>query len=1189
MGPLFTNYIRRRQFSRIGACLSMARCLSFILLLAITGSVSAQNPAEEECVPSSDVFQVLTGSMSVKRELSAKEKHVYQVALTPGQYIHAVVDQKGIDVVVTLFDPNQSLLVKRDSPNSKFGPEKVSTVASLSGNYSIVVCGAGGEPVGSYELKLDGPRAPTAGKDDRRVVAELAYFHAVKTLNQGGQNAVEEAIEYYGAAATIWSEVGDPNEEGYALINIGELYRGLKQFKESESNLDTALLRLRTANDLSGQAYALNSIGATYRDLGPDGRKGLERYQEAIVLRQRMGDRWGEAQSRNNLGLLYSNLGLNAEAFNHLNLAYALWRELRARGQEMNTLNNIGRTNLHTGNLMEAHAQFQEVLNYCAEMGGPCRLEPYARNSLGVIYDTWGQPNEAVNQYNQALTLFRQSRIDIGDQQATTLDNLGLLLVGLEDVPAALEKFNEALALRLQWKNPGMEALTRSNLGLAYVMLGRFPLAFEHLNKALVLSHGTDQRYEAYSLQRLGYAHFKNNETAKALERYGQALELQTKIGDVRGQAITLNQIAELYNSIDQAGNARRDYRKAQQLWNEVGDPQGEATSLYGLARVERQQKKLPEARAAIVEAIAKVESGRTGTSNFRLRRTFFEGRHDYYELLTDIHMQVYYSLLAKKNFAAAKTELELALFAAERARSRNLLDLLNERQSDIRQGVDPKLLARELSQRRQIEQRLNQLEDLFTQQGKETQRAAVQRELERLNLLLDQTKAEIRNDSPRYAALTQPQPLKPAEMQELLDDETCLLQYAVGSERSYLWLITKKGIRPYTLPARAVIEKAIDELLADIKAYEPRESFADPVKQRESIEKRVARQEKARVTYPKRAFDLSNMVLKPLASRPPFKRVILVADGLLQYVPFSALPLPNEVNAKAALAGRLSPPLIASYTVVNEPSASVLALIRRNPPTAAPKTVAVIADPVFSKRDARVTAASKTGAGVEAVANDDVQYLDVFRDAGDTGSVGPLRLVRLKNSRKEAEVIVAVAPAGESMSALDFDATRAKALSEELKEFRIVHFATHGVLHISHPELSGLVFSLVDKKGDPARGFLRLNDIYNLNMPADLVVLSACETAIEAGPRIKSKSEGLTGLTRGFMYAGAARVVASLWKVDDFATAELMTRFYTYMLEKKMPASEALRQAQLDIYNLKEDWRPSFYWAGFALQGEWN
>ena len=1168
----------RRQFLRIDACFCVRTCLALFVLILLIGSASAQTTQEQGCTPAAAPSQQLTAGQVVKRPLQRKETHVYEAVLSPGQYMSVSVIQNGVDAVVNLFDPNRVLLIQRDSPNSKFGPERVSSVAQLNGSHYIVVCGGENEPAGTYELRLDGPRLASAA-DDRRVTAEQAYFQAAKLSAQRSRTASEGAIEYYKQAANIWRELGDTNEEGYALSSLGDLYRDLRQFQESETNLEAALNRLRAAGDISGQAYVLNSWGATYRELGSDLSKGFEKYEEAVALRRGIGDRWGEAQLRNNLGLLHSRLGQNREAIEQLKLARTIWRELGALDQEMNTLNNIATANLESGNLSEAFTQFEEVLNFCGQLAGPCKPEGFVRNSLGMIYDTWAQPNEALTQYNLALTLYRQTNADTRVFQATTLDNLGLLYAGLNDPRAALEKFDEALKLRLELKTPGKEAVTRSNIGYAQILLGNLPEAFRQLDQALLLSQGTDQRFEGYTLWRLGLAYFKSGDTAKALDRYGQALEVQTRIGDIRGQAITLNQIAELYSSIDQAGNARRHYRRAQDQWKAVRDSLGEALSLYGLAKVERQQKKFADARDAIVEAIAKVESVRTSTSNYRLRTYFFEARHDYYELEVDIRMQLYYALQARKNMAAAKVELEHALFAAERARSRNLLDLLSESQADIRKGVDPALLEKEQTLRREIEGKLDLLQALLTQKDKEAQRVTLQRELEILNRSLDQTRGDIRNQSPRYASLTQPQPLKPAQIRDLLDDETCLLQYSVGDERSYLWFVTRNSVRPYTLPGRADIKKAVLALLEVIRVHEPPAPTDD-------IEKQILKLREALVTYPKRTFDLSNIVLKPVTAKLGFKRIIVVADGPLQYVPFGALPVPSEANAKAAAAGQPLVPLIANHEVVYEPSASVLALIRSDPRRTAPGTVAVIADPVFSKRDERVQSATKVDNQANAVSHEDTQYLRVLRDAGDIGSAGGfLRLIRLTYSRKEAEAIIAVAAPGLSLSALDFDASRTKALSEELRQFKIVHLATHGILDSSNPELSGLVFSLVDKDGKPARGFLRLGDIYNLNLPADLVVLSACQTAI--GPEVKS--EGLTGLTRGFMYAGAARVVASLWKVDDAATAELMKRFYTYMLDKKMPAAEALRQAQLDISTLKEEWRPSFYWAGFVLQGEWN
>jgi CHAT domain-containing protein len=169
-------------------------------------------------------------------------------------------------------------------------------------------------------------------------------------------------------------------------------------------------------------------------------------------------------------------------------------------------------------------------------------------------------------------------------------------------------------------------------------------------------------------------------------------------------------------------------------------------------------------------------------------------------------------------------------------------------------------------------------------------------------------------------------------------------------------------------------------------------------------------------------------------------------------------------------------------------------------------------------------------------------------------------------------------------MEALDFKANRVTATSSELSQYRIVHIATHGLLNSEHPELSGIVLSLVDEQGRPQDGFLRLHEIYNLNLPAELVVLSACRTAL--GKEIKG--EGLVGLTRGFMYAGAARVMASLWKVQDDATAELMKRFYRGVLKDGMRPAAALRAAQVEMWKSKQ-WRSPYYWAAFVLQGEWK
>lgn len=179
---------------------------------------------------------------------------------------------------------------------------------------------------------------------------------------------------------------------------------------------------------------------------------------------------------------------------------------------------------------------------------------------------------------------------------------------------------------------------------------------------------------------------------------------------------------------------------------------------------------------------------------------------------------------------------------------------------------------------------------------------------------------------------------------------------------------------------------------------------------------------------------------------------------------------------------------------------------------------------------------------------------------------------------------IVSLAPPASALKAVDFEASRATALSDRLGQYRVIHFATHGLLDSAHPELSGLALSMVDESGQGQDGYLRLNEIYNLRLNADLVVLSACQTGL--GKEIRG--EGLIGLTRGFMYAGAPRVVASLWQVNDAATAELMKRFYRGMLKNGLRPAASLRAAQLELM-ARPAWRSPYFWSAFVIQGEWN
>ncbi len=605
-------------------------------------------------------------------------------------------------------------------------------------------------------------------------------------------------------------------------------------------------------------------------------------------------------------------------------------------------------------------------------------------------------------------------------------------------------------------------------------------------------------------------------------------------------------------------------------------------STLYNIAYAERNQGKLVQARTQIETSLKLIESLRTKVSSHELRASYLASTHQHYALYTDLLMQLNKQHLSE-GFDAA------ALHVNERAHARSLLDMLAETRSDIRQGVDPSLLESEQALRQQLEAKEQTRVRLLDARHTPEQAAAVETELSDLLTEYETVRTQLRIKSPRYAALIQPEPLELDKIRrEVLDSDTLLLEYALGDERSFLWAVTPTSLDSLELPNRAEIETAAR------KVYELMMSSNTAA---------------AKAQTGIAAANLSQMLLGPVADKLGKKRLLIVSDGALQYLPFAALPAPKSprsnirsgtpVPGPKSTKANFGPPLIVDHEIIHLPSASVLAVLRRELAgrEPAPKAVAVLADPVFEKNDERVKALTQSRNNAEPGKLPD----GATRGHGDTGKdriatslpseversakqTGLAGFPRLRFTRQEAEAITAMVAEGTKLKAVDFSASRATATNAELGQYRIVHFATHCLLNSQHPELSGIVLSLVDEKGQPQNGFLRAHEIYNLKLAADLVVLSGCQTAL--GKEIKG--EGLMGLTRGFMYAGAARVMVSLWNVSDQATAELMKRFYKAMLVDALRPAAALRAAQVSMWNERR-WEAPYYWAAFILQGEWR
>lgn len=501
------------------------------------------------------------------------------------------------------------------------------------------------------------------------------------------------------------------------------------------------------------------------------------------------------------------------------------------------------------------------------------------------------------------------------------------------------------------------------------------------------------------------------------------------------------------------------------------------------------------------------------------------------------------------------------ALQASERARARMLLESLGEAGADIREGVAPELVKEERELGRLLDAKVNSQFRLLSGRHTDAAARALAAEVGDLSARYERVQARIRATSPRYAALTQPAPLTLKEMQtSVLDAETVLLEYSLGEERSYLWAVTRDSLASFELPNRAELERlarAAYRRLTRPDAGAGARPFPEELKQ------------------------LAHVVLGPAAARLKAKRLVVVADGALQYVPFAALPSP---------AARGAAPLVVTHEVVSLPSASTLAVLRREAEARgpAPKSLAVLADPVFGRDDPRLrTAPAAEGERVAAAAaeNSPRELRGLAGAVSDEAGAADLSAIpRLPGTRQEALGLLSLVAPAERKEALDFAASRETATGGELEQYRFVHLATHGYVDTARPELSGVLLSMFDEGGRPRDGFMRAREVYNLRLRAELVVLSACRTGL--GREVRG--EGLVGLTRGFMYAGAPRVVSSLWNVSDAATAELMTDFYAGMLRLRLRPAEALRRAQINMWKRRQ-WSAPFYWAAFTLQGEWR
>lgn len=813
-------------------------------------------------------------------------------------------------------------------------------------------------------------------------------------------------------------------------------------------------------------------------------RSGVANLERAATLYSRAKEAVPEAIALGRLGEAWIRLGDLAAAARCQERALALYREMGKFAEEAAGANTLALTQLRLGRIGEAFGNLNRAAEVDRDYGARLDLASVLVNR-GVLYAAVGKPRRALDDHRRALALLRGSA---GETQlrAAILTKVGDDLLDLGEPEESLAQYRAALDLRREAADANGVAVTLNSIGLAELARRR---------------------------------------PAAALAPLREAATIFRLLGNRASRAVVLNHLGRTYERLGDLTRGREQFELALGITPENPFQPIAEDALFGRARLARRDGRLAEAERLMLRNLARSEALGDRIESSELRASLLASRREHFDFLVD--------LLAERHSREPDEGHDARAFAVhERSEARELYEILTAK----RRSLDASAAAR----RAGLGERIDALDRLRRTGGADLDPNPVEQALG--DLLFGYREAAAAGRAAPVERM--PAVLDLAQIQEqLLDEDTLLLEIHLGAERSFLWAATRSARRLIELPARNKIERAareVDRLLPDSR-FEIRE-----------------------VAIRKAVGELSSMVLGPVADLLGRRRLVVVVSGVLGRVPFAALPRPEEHSTEPE-------PLLVDHDVVQLPSIAVLAALRRARHNQAPAghLLALVADPVFSRRDPRFD----PGEGGRNLGAQDAEPAD------------SRTFERLRYAGREAETIAALAPPGEAFVASGLAASRERVAGGGLADFRILHFATHGLYSEEFPELSALALSSFDSAGRPVDGLLRAYEVAGLDLRADLVVLSACRTALGGGGE---EGAGQRGLTEAFLQAGVPRVLVALWDVDDRATGELMRRFYRALLGEGLPPARALRQAQLSLRR-QPRWRAPFYWAGFVLEGDWT
>lgn len=947
---------------------------------------------------------------------------------------------------------------------------------------------------------------PDRGEDVLLLKAQAASQKAATLRDKQTRADLAAAIGLFREAARLFESDHLYDEAANAHLQAADIYFTVSKYDDARRANKRAF---KLAHNTELRCIALSRIARSYANIGPSSL--ADSYsKEALTLCESLSEK-AQAEAQLARGETLELAGEHSRSVDYLTRARDLFGAVGDDDDEAQAL------------LMLAYALFADGRRAegLESVGNALRLWSSAANRSGVahVHAALGAFAMTMGEFETAQCNYRLARpvfYEIGskDDEATTLNAMGWVNRELGDWQKSLESYRNARPAFASVRDLLGEREAVEGEGIALAAMKQYERLLPVYQTELRLAREAhDTVSVASSLADMAGAYEIERNYVEAEALYRRALAAYRAAGHSYGQGDVLIHLGRLQAKQGKYSQAIDSLEEANRLREKTAQVEEIAKVQYELADVYRHMNRLEDARTAIEKTIEIIEAQRVTIANFDSRASYFASVHRYYSLyihvLMLLHRQDPQRGLAQKAFDAS-----------ERSKVRSLLDLLT---TSSQEAPCDELLERQLA--------------ITDEMGaRETDAKLPSTSAAAPTLTLEEVQAEIQGS------------------------DTILLEYALGDQKSYVWAIDQNRIVAHELPRAERIGEIVRkfrETLVPAKLEDGESTIAYQ-----------ARVRKLSQEYAPTGRELSRLLLGsvPLGGA---KRILIVPDGSLQFIPFAALPLPDSSESGAVLVSR--------HEVAVLPSASALATLRRAAAKRAPPTAvaAIFADPIFEEDDPRLegsVAHGKTQRQPKAL-------LSVRAQEGNY-------IPRLPASRDEANAIATVLSTRDSKLvhvALDFDANRENVLNNGLSGFRFVHFATHGIIDAQHPEMSALILSLISRRGKRQDGYLRLGDIYKLKLSADLVVLSSCESAL--GKDLES--EGIIGLPRGFLYAGAKSVIASLWKVDDAATAKLMTSLYRRVSGGESPSS-ALRGAQIEMAH-DEQWSSPSYWAAFVLEGDYR